>query len=86
MDEATTYLAPALGVVAADNDDIGRHPQVAQGAMQTHRLLGLVSDLRLDNEKVDVAMGSGLPSRMRAEEDHLRVRGSRSQTASRLGD
>jgi len=54
MDEAATYLAPALGVLATDDDDIGRDPQIAQRAMEANRLLGLVGDFRLDYEEVDV--------------------------------
>lgn len=51
MNKAPAHLPPAIGVLATDDDDVGRHTQIAQGAMETNRLLGLVSDLRLDYEE-----------------------------------
>lgn len=87
MDKAAAHLTPALGVLAADNDDICWHAQVADGAMKTHRLLSLVVNLRLDNQKVDIAVGVGLSPSMGTEQNHLRLGGSsRRQTASRLCD
>ncbi len=85
MDDSTTHLPPAVGVVATDNDHSCRHPQIAQSPMQTHRLLGLISDLGLDHEEVDIAMRIGLFTCMRAEKDHLCIWSGDSQAAPRLG-
>lgn len=60
VNNATADLTPAVGVFATDDDDICRHAQISQGAMQTNRLLSLVSDLRLYDQEVDVAPRSGL--------------------------
>lgn len=86
MDKSATYLTPAVCVLAANDDDIGGHAQVAQGAMEAHRLFGLISDLRLDHEKVDIAMATGLATGVRAEQDHLGIRSCRSQATTRLGN
>jgi hypothetical protein len=71
MDESPAYLAPAVGVLAADDDDVSRQPQIAQGAMEANRLLCLVGNLRLNDEKVDIAVRTGLPAGMRPEQNHL---------------
>lgn len=85
MDKAATHLTPAVGVLATHDNHIGRHAQIAQGAMKANRLLGLVSDLRLDNKKIDIAMHARFPLSMRTEQDHLRVGGSsRSQAPPRF--
>ncbi len=86
MDKAPAHPSPALRVIAADNDDISRHAQISKGAMEAHRLLGLISNLRLDNEKVDIAVGTGLPASMRAKKNHLGIRSSRRQAAPGLGN
>lgn len=54
--------------------------------MEAYRLLGLVINLGLNDEKIDIAARVGLPTSMGAEEDHLGIRGGRSQAATRLGD
>jgi hypothetical protein len=33
VDDATAHVSPAVGVVAADDDDICRQPQIAQSSM-----------------------------------------------------
>lgn len=65
MDEPAAYLAPAVGIVAADDDDVGRHPKVAQRAMEAHRLIGLVGDFGLDDEAIDIT-SKGATSRIPA--------------------
>jgi catechol 2,3-dioxygenase-like lactoylglutathione lyase family enzyme len=85
MDNSTAHLPPTVGVVATDDDYSCRHPQIAQGPLQTHRLLGLMSDLRLDDEESDIAMRIGLFVNMRAEQDHLGIGSSGSQAAPCLG-
>lgn len=86
MDKATAHLTPPIGVLPADNDDIGRHAQVPQGAMEAHRLLSLVGDIWLDHKEVDIAVGIGLPPGVRAEQDHLGFRSSSSQAAPGLSN
>jgi hypothetical protein len=86
MDKAPAHLTPPIGVLPTDDDDVGRHAQVPQGAMKTNRLLSLVGDLRLDHKEVDIAVGIGFPPGVRTEQDHLGVRGSRGQAAASLGN
>lgn len=64
MDKAAPHLSPAVGVIAADDDDIRRHPQIAQGPVQAHRLLSLVGDLGLYDQEIDIAMRACLPTSM----------------------
>jgi hypothetical protein len=71
MDNPAADLPPTIGVLATDDDDIGWEAEVAEGAMKAHRLLGLIGDLRLDDEKIHIAAGTGLPAGMRTEENHL---------------
>ena len=44
VDKATAHLSPAVGVVATNDDDICRHPQIAQSPVQTNRLLCPIGD------------------------------------------
>ena len=84
MDKAAGHFFPALGVVAADDDDIRRYPQIAQRPMQAHRLLCLVGDFRLDDKKVDIAPGPSVSASMGTKENDLRFRSSRSQATRSL--
>jgi hypothetical protein len=84
VDQAAAHPTPAVGVLAADHDDVSRHAQIAEGAMESHRLLSLISDLRLDDKKVDVAARVGLSASVGAEQNHLCVGGGRRQPSSRL--
>jgi hypothetical protein len=86
MDKTSAHLTPTVGVLATDDNDIGRHAQISQGAMKTNRLLSLVVDLRLDNEKVDIAAGTALSAGVGTEQDDLCIRSSCSQAAPRLGN
>jgi len=86
MDEASSHAAPAIRVLATDDDDIDRHSEVAQRAMEAHRLLGLVVNLGLDHKEIDIAVRAGRATRMRAEQNHLRIGRGLGQAASRLGD
>lgn len=52
MDKSAPHITPAVGVVAADDNDIGRQAQVAQGALETNRLFSLIGDLRLDHKEI----------------------------------
>ena len=61
MDKAAAHPTPAVGVLATDDDDISWHAQVAQGAMEAHRLFGLIGDLGLDDKEVNVAMRAASP-------------------------
>ena len=54
-------------------DDVGRQAQRREHALQAHGLGEAVVDARLDDQEVDVAVGSGLAARVRAEEDHPRA-------------
>jgi len=42
--------------------------------------------LRLNDKEVEIAVGIGLSAGMRTEQDDLRARGGRSQTARRVGN
>ena len=86
MNETTAHLTPTVGVLATDDDDVSRHAQISEGAMEAHRLLGLVCNLRLDDENVDIAVRTGLSASVRAEQNHLGFRSSRSQAAPGLSN
>jgi len=86
MDEPAAHLAPSVGVLATDDNDVGRHAQISQGAMKTNRLLSLVADLRLHNEEVDIAAWTGLSASMGPEQDDLRIGSCCSQAAPGLGN
>jgi hypothetical protein len=85
MDKASAHSTPALGVLATNDDDICWHAEIAQGAMKSNRLLGLVVHLRLDDKKVDIAAGTSLSASMGSKQDDLRAWSSRSQATTRLG-
>lgn len=56
MGKAAAHLSPTIGVVAADDNDICRQPQIAQAPMETLGLLDLICDLWLDD--LPLAFGS----------------------------
>ena len=64
--------------------DVGRQAQRREHALQAHDLAEAVGDARLDDQQVDVAVGSGLPARVRAEEDHARSGRGGGDAAARL--
>ncbi len=86
MNEPTAHVTPAVRIVATNNDDIDRHSQVAQSAVETHRLLCLICDLGLYNEKVDIAMPICCATSMRAKQNDLRIACGSSKTPSHLHD
>lgn len=86
MDETSAHLTPTVGVLATYDNDIGRHAQISQGAMKTNRLLSLVADLRLYDEKVDIAAWTGLSASMGPKQDDLRVGSCCSQATPGLGN
>ena len=65
-------LAPLRDVVGAYDDDVGGDAQPAQLSAEPDRLRATVVDLGLDHEEVEVAVGAGIASGMRSEQDHLR--------------
>lgn len=80
-------MSPPVAVhFGAELSGQGRNAEVTQSAMEAHRLLSLIRDLWLDDKEVDIAVGTGFSARARAEQDHLRFRGSCSQAATRLGN
>ena len=85
MDEPTAHVTPAVRIVAANDDDVDRHSQVTQSAMETHRLLCLICDLGLYDEKVDIAMPI-CATGMRAKQNDLRIGCGSSKTPSHLPD
>lgn len=86
MDDSTAHLTPALSVTPTDHKNVGRHPQIAQSAMEAKRLLRFAIYLRLDHKKADLIVRTRLSQSMRAKQDHLGIRGSLSQPAPRLGN
>ena len=86
MDKTPAHLSPPVGIFAADDDDISRQAQIAQGAMKANRLLSLISDLRLHDQEVDIAVRSRISTSMGAEQNDLGVRSSRGQAAPGLGN
>jgi hypothetical protein len=47
MDDSAAHITPVVRISPTNDDDVGWHPQLAQGAMETNRLLSLVCDLGL---------------------------------------
>lgn len=86
MNETTTDIAPALRIAATDDYDVSRHSKVAQGAMETHRLLSLTRDLGLYHEKANTAIRIRRAKSSRTKQNDLRIGCGGSQTASCLGD
>lgn len=86
MNDATTHLTPAVRVLTTNDNDIGRYAQIAQGAMEANRLFGLILDLGLDHEEVDITAGTRLASSVGPEQDHLRIGSCRCQAAAGLGN
>jgi hypothetical protein len=86
VNEAAAHIAPALRIVATDDYDVSRHSKVAQDAMETHRLLSLIRDLGLYDEKANAAVRILRPKSARAKQNDLRVGYGGSQAAPCLGD
>ena len=86
VDEAAAHVRPVFGVTTADNDDVGRQPQTAERSAQPNGLPGLIVDMGLNDEEVDIAVGIGLAAGMGAEEDHARSGCGRGEAAPGLCD
>jgi hypothetical protein len=86
VDDSTAHLTPPVNVIPTDHENVGRHAQIAQSAMETKRLLHFAIYLRLNHKKADLIVRTRLFQSMRAKQDHLGIRGSLSQPAPRLGN
>jgi len=65
-------VAPLGDLVSAYDDYVGGDAQPAQLSTEPDRLRPTVADLLLDHEKVEVAVGTGVASGVRSEQDDLR--------------
>lgn len=86
VNDASVDIRPVFGIATTDDDDVGRQAQIAEHAAQPNRLSGLVIDIGLDDEEIDIAAGVRLTASVGAEQDHLGVGRSCGQAASRLDD
>jgi hypothetical protein len=58
------------GLLLAHDYHVGREQQATQSSTQPHGLVGGIPHFRLDHEKVQVAVPTGLTPRVRPEQDH----------------
>ena len=64
MDQATADLAPLLGFMLADYNDVREQAEAAQRATQAHRLLSRIADRRLDDQEIQITSRTRVASRM----------------------
>jgi len=70
MECRTRNVAPLLDLLLAVNEDVDRPAKIVQGTPKPDHLGVSVGNIRLDDEEVEVATGTRISARPRAEEDH----------------
>jgi hypothetical protein len=70
MDHGPRDLAASGDDALVEHDDVDRHADVAQCAPKSHRLVDPASDVDLDDQEVEVAVGRVIPAGGRPERNH----------------
>jgi len=88
VNDCPVHVAPSRGFIRAYDNEIGEHIEFAQLTPQAISLLDDVANLRLDHEKIEIAVLAGISARVGAEQDHSRLgrRGGQQTPASLLYD
>jgi hypothetical protein len=87
VDHRSRNPSPPFGILAGDDDHVGRDTERIERVTQANHLLGSPRELGLDDEEVEVASLLGLPARIGAEENDPGVRrGGRRQESRCPGD
>ena len=74
VDHASTNPGPSVRVLGAENDEIDRDTEIAEGFAESYELRATAFQLRLDDEQIKVAVRTTLASSAGAKQDHLGIR------------
>ncbi len=67
-------VPPSLHELLAHHHDVDGHPERWQAVAQSNHLLELTIAISLDDEEVEVAVGTGVAAGPRTEQNHARGR------------
>ncbi len=85
MDHRAVHVAPLTDALLGDDNYVCGNEHAFQGSAQTDRLTRPILDLRLDHEKVEIAVLARISAGVGAEQDHARLgRRGRQQTPASL--
>src|SRR3954462_13002083 len=84
VDHGPANTSPLICVIRAEDDEINRNADIAEGFTEPHELRAAAFQIRLDDEQIQIAVGATLAPSARAEKDHSCVRSCRSETATHL--
>jgi hypothetical protein len=74
MECRTGDVAPLLDLLLAVDEDVNRPAKIVQGTPKPDHLGMSIGNIRLYDEEVEVAAGTRISARLRAEEDHAHGR------------
>jgi hypothetical protein len=86
VDHASANLSPLVRVLGAENYQVDRDTEIADSLAESHELGAATLQLGLDDEQIQVAVGSTLASGAGAEQDHLGVGSGCRKTAASLSN
>src|SRR4051794_38798139 len=74
VDHASANPGPLVCVLGAEDYEVNRDAEIAEGFAKSHELRSAALQLRLDDEQIQVAVGTTLASGARAKKDYPRSR------------
>src|SRR5205085_9886970 len=86
VDHGSANPSPLICVILAEDDEIDRNADIAEGFTESHELRPAAFQVRLDDEQIQIAVGATLAPSARTEKDHRGVWSCRSETATGLGN
>ena len=84
VDHGPANPSPLICVVRAEDDKIDRNADIAEGFTESHELRAAAFQIRLDDQQIQIAVGTTLAPRAGAEKNHGGVGGCRRETATCL--
>jgi hypothetical protein len=84
MDHGSAYPSPLICVIRTEDDEIDWNADIAEGFTESNELRAAAFQVRLDDEQIEITVGTTLAPSARAEKDHRGVGGCCRETATRL--
>src|SRR3954463_15339009 len=84
VDHASANLSPLVGVLGAEDDEIDRNAEITERFAESYELRSAALHLRLDDQQVQIAVGTCLSTCAGAEQDHLGFGGGCGQPTAGL--
>lgn len=86
IDHAPANPSPLIGVLGTEDNEVDWDAKVAKGFAKSHELRSAAFQLRLNHEKIQIAIRTSLTAGAGAKQDHLGVGSGCGEAAGSLCD